>query len=412
MDVSYFYDGEPRKMDTTLLITLIVAGVIIFALLVKNLNVVAPNEAHVIAGGKKTRVYDGRGRYVFIPIMNTKNVLSKSVIEVSIPQIKLHDMNYLPFAVEISCKVQIADPRKAAETFETGSPNEIKPIVDDTIQSATRSQAMLHDLVTVMRERDTIENAIYTSTADSLARIGLKVTLFDIKNIVDLVDTRVIQDMERRRSSEIHKEARIAEAKQINEAEIYEAERQAETEIKKQEAFQRSEEARYKQEQHIADQRRELTIKEMEVLDVDTKRKQEIEKERTIIEASALAEKRTIDAGAQAEARRVQAQADADAILMKLEAEAEGTLKLAEALKALDEGGATIKIAEIYAEAQKIVSENMARGMQNNSKLFIPMGGEGTSNSLMSLIPTIEVMKEAGLNLGDLISKSDSKKKK
>jgi hypothetical protein len=97
---------------------------------------------------------------------------------------------------------------------------------------------------------------------------------------------------------------------------------------------------------------------------------------------------------------------------MKLEAEAEGTLKLAEALKALDEGGATIKLAEIYAEAQKIVSENMARGMQNNSKLFIPMGGEGSSNSLMNLIPTIEVMKEAGFNLGDLLGKSETSKKK
>ncbi len=378
----------------------------------KNFTIVGPNEAHVISGGKSAKVYDGYGRYVFMPFLYKRIIMSKTVIEVSIPMIRLHDRDNLPFAVEISCKVQISDPAKAAETLGHATAAEIRPIVDDTIQSAARSQAMLHELTVIMRDRDKIEESIYSSTTDSLARIGIKVTLFDIKNIIDVEGSSVISDLERVRSAEINKDARIAEANQTSEAEIVEAKKRSEAEISKQESFRASEEARYKQELYIAEQRRQLTLKEMEVLDADTRRKQEIEKERLIIEAQAIAEQqkleaqgkaeaRIIEAKAQAEATKLKAEAEAESIKLKLEAEAEGTEKIALALQKLDAQGVSVKIAEIYADAQKVVSENIARGIQSNTKLFLPMGAG--SNSLLSLIPTIETMKEAGLSLSDLV---------
>ncbi|MCY3411930.1 MAG: hypothetical protein INQ03_09905 [Candidatus Heimdallarchaeota archaeon] len=398
---------------------IIVISVIVLALFYawKNFTVVPPDQAHVISGGAKPKIYDGHGRYILLPFWQTRNVLSKAVIEISVPSIRLHDKDYLPFAVNVSCKVSIQDPLKAAETLGNATAAEIRPIVDDTIQSAARSQAMLHDLVTIMRERDTIEESIYTSTTASLSRVGIRVTLFDIKDIVDVNQSTVIADMERVRSSEINKNARIAEAQQRSSAEIYEADRQSEAEISKQEAFRKSEEARYRQEQFIADQRKELTLREMEVLEADTQRKQEIEKERVRIAAEAEVTKQTLEAQARAEAQlieakanseaiKLQAEAEATTIRMKLEAEAEGTEKLAVALKKLDGTGMAVKIAEIYAEAQKVVSENMARGIQANSKLFLPMQSNG-GNPLMSLIPTIEAMKEAGTTIGDALKKSE-----
>lgn len=397
----------------------LILGVVIVAFILylwKNFTVVPPNEAHVISGGTKPKIYDGKGRYILLPFWQTRNILSKVVIEISIPSIRLHDKDYLPFAVNVSCKVAVLDPLKAAETLGNATGNEIRPIVDDTIQSAARSQSMLHDLISIMRERDTIEDAIYTSTADSLSRVGIRVTLFDIKDIVDVNNSTVIADMERVRSATINKEARIAEAEQTSMAEIFEANRESEAEINKQEAFRKSEEARYKQEQFIATERKNLTLMEMEVLEADTHRKQEIEKDRILIAANAEADRLRVAAGAKAEARlieakanseaiKLRAEADAETIRVKLLAEAEGTEKLAEALKLLDETGMAVKIAEIYAGAQKAVSENMARGMQNNSKLFLPLGGSG--NPLMSLIPTIEAMKEAGTTIGDVLGTSE-----
>ena len=123
----------------------------------------------------------------------------------------------------------------------------------------------------------------------------------------------------------------------------------------------------------------------MEVLEADTQRKQEIEKERIRIaaeaeaeklklEASGRAEARLIEAKANAEAVKLKAEADAETIRLKLEAEAIGTEKLAKALQQLDGAGKAVKIAEIYADAQKEVSENIARGIQKNTKLFLPSG--------------------------------------
>ncbi|MCH8905505.1 MAG: hypothetical protein IH840_00320 [Candidatus Heimdallarchaeota archaeon] len=396
-------------MSEHLNILYIVVGAAIFLgalYFYKNFTVVPPHEAHVISG-RKFEVFDGSGRYIFFPIWQTRNILSKTVIEISVPRINLHDKDYLPFGVDISVKVQISDARKAAETLGIATPEHIRPIVDDTIQSAARSQAMQHDLKTIMRERDTIEESIYTSTTNSLSRLGVRVTLFDIKNIVDIEGSTVIADLERVRSAEITRMAREAEATQMSQAEIVESKKKSEAEIQRQESFRVSEEARLKQEQFIADQQTELTLKEMQILDAETRRKAEIEKVRVEISANGEAERNRLIAQGQADARLIQAQAEAKAIKLraeaeaetiraKLSAEAEGTEKLAKALKSFNEEGITVKIAEIYSDAQKTISENIARGLQNNTKLFLPVGASGFGDSITSLVPSLIAMKEAG----------------
>jgi len=396
----------------------VVGAIILLAIIfvIRNYTVVPPHEIHVISGGK-FKIHDGQGKYLFYPFIQTRNILSKAVIEIIVPRIQLHDKNYLPFAVEISCKVQIGDAQTAAaalgiESIEN-SAQKIRPIVDDTIQSASRSQAMQYDLQTIMRERDVIEESIYTSTSTSLSRVGVRVTLFDIKNIVDTEGSTVINDLERVQSAEINKIAREAEAIQMSQAEITEALKKSEAEVKRQESFQRSEEARLEQEQTIATQRAILSAREMEVLDVETKRKAEINREKIEIAALAEAEKvrteaqgradaQLIEAQANAQAIKLEAEAEAEKIRMKLIAEAEGTDKLATALKSFNEAGISVKLAEIGAEAQIAVSENVAKGIQNNTKLFLPVNGDGLGSTLNSLIPNIASMKEAGVNLGDL----------
>ena len=78
------------------------------------------------------------------------------------------------------------------------------------------------------------------------------------------------------------------------------------------------------------------------------------------------------------------------------------------ALKAFNDAGISVKIAEIYAEAQTRVSENVARGLQNNTKMFIPVGSNGLGDTLTSLIPSIAAMKESGLSLKDILGTSET----
>ncbi len=404
-----------RSVRGGIFIFLIFVGVLVF-LMTTVYNVVSSEEIHVIAFGGKESQYRGGDSYFYIPRAMKRNKVKRTVIEIAVPRIKLLDRDNLPFGVEISCKVQISDAIIATRSLGKATKKEIIPIVDDTIQSASRSEAMKQVLPIIMRERDEMEKAINKSTSETLARVGIEVVLFDIKNIIDIDGYTVIADMERVKSAELNKIARIAEANQNAEAEIVEAERRSEAEVKRQEALQRAETARLTQQQLIAEQKKQLTLKEMDVLNAETRRQAEIEAQRIAIAADADAEKQRkiaqgdadsniIRAKAEAEAARTRAGAEADAIRMRLEAEAEGTRSLAEALKQFNESGIMVKINEIRAEAQKEVASSIARGIQNNSKLILPATG-GLGGIFSDIVTGISAMKEAGVSLGDVLEKS------
>jgi len=394
---------------------IIFIGILVFLMLTVY-NVVSSEDIHVIAFGGTEREYRGGDSYFFVPKIMKRNKLKRSVIEIAVPRIKLLDQDNLPFGVEISCKVQISGAIIATRSLGKATKKDIISIVDDTIQSASRSEAMKQVLPTIMRERDEMEKAINKSTSETLARVGIEVVLFDIKNIIDVEGYTVIADMERVKSAELNKIARIAEASQNAEAEIVESERRSEAEVKRQEALQRAETARLTQQQLIAEQKRQLTLKEMEVLSAETKRQAEIEAERITIQATADAEKQrkiaqgdadsnVIRANAEAEAARTRAGAEADAIRLKLEAEAQGTKSLAEALKKFNESGIQVKLQEIQAEAQKDIASSIARGIQNNTKLILP-ANSGMGGLFSNMVSGITAMKEAGVSVGDVLKKT------
>ncbi|MDH5400940.1 MAG: SPFH domain-containing protein [Candidatus Heimdallarchaeota archaeon] len=381
-------------------------------------NVVKPDEVHVISGRGKIKMFNGGQSYRYFPLIHKKNIISTSVIEIAVQRIKLLDSSNLPFAVEISCKVQVSDAKTAVQTLGKATANEIKPIVDDTIQAAARSEAMRLELTTIMRERDEIETAIYKSTAESLSRLGVKVLIFDIRDIVDVPGSTVISDMERVKSAELTKLARIAEAEQSTQAEIIEAQKISEAEVQKQQALQKSEAARLEQEKFIAVENKELTLRKMDIKNAEIRRTAEIESEKLKIDTLAESERQMeiakgeseaqlIKARSEAEAIRIRAQAEAEAIKLKLLAEAEGTKALAEAIKSFNKEGIGVKIAEINADTQVKVAEQISKGIEKNSKLFL------SSNSFYSdLISGINALKEADISLADITNGSTTKKSK
>ena len=155
----------------TLIITLSVIGTIVLIVVgivwVSSVVVVPPNEAHVVVSKTKRRLFDGQGRYHFYRLFNRRIILPKEVIDVDIPDIRLHDMDNLPLVVRISCKVQIKNPSKAAETLGREVHETLRRIVDDTVQSSARTICMQKAILTIMREREQIEEGIYHSLTGS-----------------------------------------------------------------------------------------------------------------------------------------------------------------------------------------------------------------------------------------------------
>ena len=102
------------------------------------------------------------------------------------------------------------------------------PVTD--LQPVTNTDQVIElqkEILSIMRERETVEEGIYVSLSGSFVKLGLEPIIFDIKDITDVVGMSVIRDLERVKSAELDKHARIAEAFHGSEAKRIEAENAA-----------------------------------------------------------------------------------------------------------------------------------------------------------------------------------------
>lgn len=381
----------------------VIVVIVYVSLYFSNLTVVPPSEFHVVVSKNRRRVYDGKGRYVFWSTFNRRIIIPKRVLDIEISKIRLHDKYNLPFELEISCKIQVKDSSKASESLGTIDEMHLKRITEDTVMSSARSVCMTMEIITIMREREQVENAIYKLIVDSLMKLGLEPVIFDIKNISDTKESTVIKDFERIKSAELRKEARIAESIHISDAEITESERHKMAQVKRESDKLDEDDARISREMTIADKERELMQKRLLIKEDEARKTAEIAKEKLRLESEA-----------EANAVKLRAQADAESIRLKAEAEAEGIRDKAKALEEYQkagEKGLKIKQIEIIANAMVKQSENMAKGLQNNSKVIL-MGGGGNSGdatrSMMNLMPMFSLFTESGM----MSFFADEKKKK
>jgi len=384
---------DPATVVSYIVIAAVVIGIlaalIFLVVWVRSIVVVPPNQAHVVVSKSKKNLYDGQGRYMFFKLLHRRIIIPKEVLDVDIPDIRLHDMNNLPFVVKISCKVKVKDPYKAAETLGNNVYQGLRRIVDDTVQSSARTVCMQREILQIMREREVIEENIYSSLTSSFMKLGLEPIIFDIKDIEDAENSDVIKNLERVKSAELHKDARIAEATQIALAEKVEAEKHKDAKVVQENMILKEKEAEIGKEKFVAEETQDLVTKRMMVKELEIKRAAEIEREKELVLANAKAEAVKIEAEGAAEAIRVKAEAEASGIRAKAKA-------LEEYQKA-GEKGVKMKSLEIIVEGMVQSSREMAEGLKNNSKIIMLGGGDGGNNSMAGLIPLVEFLKETGI---------------
>ncbi len=93
---------------------------------IMTLNNVPLYEAHILTSRKGlVRVFDGKGRYHFFPHFQKRIIMPKTIMEIKSPRIKHHDVDKLPFGVELACKIQISDPERSAMTLGNSSIHDI-----------------------------------------------------------------------------------------------------------------------------------------------------------------------------------------------------------------------------------------------------------------------------------------------
>src|SRR6056297_2808989 len=248
-----------------IIVTLIIALIVLVVLYRKFHYVVPFNEVHVLSKKKPTKTYDGKGRYFYIPIFHSRTVIPKHVLDIEPGLLDLHDIDNLPFGVEISIKVQVMDPQKAAATLTAITHNTVSKVVEDTVMSAARSIAMERTILEIMKQREEIEQDVYAMVSDSLAKLGLSAIIFDIKNITDIADKDVIGSLERKKISELEKDARIAEANNESEAIKVEVEKKKNSKVKSEQMRMEEQKAELLREQEVSEQQRLVQKKKLEI---------------------------------------------------------------------------------------------------------------------------------------------------
>ncbi|MBD3352606.1 MAG: hypothetical protein GF364_14050 [Candidatus Lokiarchaeota archaeon] len=389
----------------------------------KGLTVVPFNEVHVVSRSKKVSTYDGKGRYFFIPFLHGRTIIPKHVLDIEPELIKLHDMDNLPFGVEVSVKVQVTDPEKAAATLTSIDHNTVKKVVEDTVMSAARSIAMEREILQIMKRREDIEAAIYDMVADALSKLGLSAIIFDIKNIRDIENSDVISSLEAVKIAELRKNARISEATHDNEAKIIEVEKRKNSTVKAEQMKQEEEDARLQREREMAKQQRAVEEEKLKIEEQKAAKLASIARNKMKIMAEAEREKRLNEAKAEADAIRLRAEAESNAIKLKAEAEADGIRKRgvaeadvlkkkAEAMNISSQAG-QIKMLEVLSKAQVESAGKIADSLGANNKImYLPVGNG--SNFMSSFMPKIDSLLQSGL-LDEILqkfAKSSSKNRK
>lgn len=308
--------------------------------------------------------------------------------------------------MEISIKVQVTDPQKAAATLTRLDHATVSKVVEDTVMSAARSIAMERQILDIMKNREDIEKSVYEMVADALNKLGLSAIIFDIKNIRDIEGRDVIGSLERAKIAELEKQARISEAIHDNEAKEVEVERKKATQVKSEKMKLEEEQARLEREKEVATDQMLVEKEKIKIEEQKLTRFAEIEQKKARIMAEANKEKKLIEAQAEAEAIQKRAEAESNAIKLQADAEAESIrmkgMAEVEVLKkkseALKQGSvaAQLQILEILSNAQVDTAGKIAEALGNNNKImYLPMDNGG--NFLVNWLPKLEGLIQSGM---------------
>ncbi len=353
-----------------------VLAVILYLIFYFKTNVVVPlDQCHVISKGGNIIIYNGKGRYRFIKFFHSRKIIPKVVLDIEPGLFYLHDIDNLPFGVEISIKVKVTDYKIAAAILQNINLESVRKIVEDTALSATRSVTMSNSIYEIMKDREKIEKNVYKMVEEALAKLGISAIIFDIKDIRDIEGGNVISSLERVKSAELERNARISEAEHLSKAKEVELERKSE--LTKKEMILKQE---------------EMKVKELENI-----RQAEIDKKRKLLEAETKAEEVRKAAEAQAEAVKREAEAKAEAIKKQGLAEVEILERKSDALKA-GTVTAQLQLLEKLCDAQVQSAEKIASALGKNNKImYLPSNGNGSDNLISSLVPKLGGLVQSGV---------------
>ena len=422
-----------------MLTTIIVIGIVVFvlaavvAVYIAKYKTVGPDEALIVTGsflgsknvhsdesGNKIKIIRGGGTFVF-PVFQQSEPLSllSSKLEVTTPEV--YTEQGVPVMADGTAIIKIggsiSEIATAAEQFLGKNKSELENEAKEVLEGHLRSILGSMTVEEIYKNRDKFSQEVQRVASQDLAKMGLVIVSFTIKDVRD--KNGYLESLGKPRIAQVKRDADIATAEAEKETRIKKAEAEKEaqkaelqraTEIAEAEKENQLKIAEYKLEQDRAKARadqayelesakakQEVTEQEMQVKIIERQKQIELEEkeilrrekqydsevkkkadaDRYAIEQNAAAIKMKELAQADAEKYRIEALAKAEAEKIRLDGLAKADSERAQGeteaeiirLKGLAEAEAKRKIAEAFEQfGQAAVLDMIIRMMPQYAK--------------------------------------------
>ena len=304
-------------------IVLSIVGVILLVWFLKSfLRLCNPNEI-LILSGRKHLTPDGQevgyrvifgGRAMAIPILETVERMDMTTMPVPVEVSNAYSKGGTPLHIQAIANVKVSsDPSvvgNAIERFLGHHRSEIKRVAQETLEGNLRGVVATLTPEQVNEDRLKFAERIAQDVSRDLTKLGLHLDTLKIQSVADDVD--YLSSIGRRQIAHIVRDAEIAEAETMGQAERVEADCQQRAEVAKTQALtviqQKKNELRkiraeLEQQARSAEERSEAAAKEARA-----RAEQELQTVRAELERLRLEADEVLPAEAQRQARELQAQ--------------------------------------------------------------------------------------------------------
>ena len=323
----------------------VIGGVAALFILLVALNLISrwmiricrPNEMLVVTGSRSNQGQQGikgyrvvaNGGWTFVkPILETARRMDVTLLPVMVEVKNAYSKGGTPLNIQAIANVKVSSEpevrNNAIERFLGRDQEEIVQVARENLEGNLRSVLAQLTPEEVNEDRLRFAERIAEDVGDDLRRLGLQLDTFKIQSVSDDVD--YLNSISRRRVAQIVRDAEIAEAEAIGEAERKEAEMEEVAEVVRTEAetvvLEKDNAVRTKVAQMEKQARSEEERTTAAELEAKAKAQQKLQKVRSELERLRLQAEEVLPAQASQKARELRARGQAAATAEDVKASA------------------------------------------------------------------------------------------
>lgn len=335
-------------MELLILVGLVLLGFIVLLIVIRSFLIIVPPNKVLVLAGRRTRDANGKsvgyriirgGRATYFPAIERAGWIDLTTIPLDLQIQNAYSKGGIPLTIHAVANVKINahEPylSNAIERFLDVKREQLTNIVRDTLEGNLRGIVATLTPEEINQDRLRFAEALIEEAEHDMGKLGMQLDTLKIQNVSD--SSGYLDSIGRRKTADVLKEARVAEAERGAEA--------AEAEARSQ---QRSQVAQAVAQQAIIEEQNKLRVRQAELNAVAVAKENEaqvagvrakvqaeqaLETDRIVLNQKRFEADVVAPARAQREAKLLEAQAAAAPIIEEGRAKAEAVRLMAEAFR-------------------------------------------------------------------------------